>query len=158
MAGAFRRRLSSTRASPRIPHPSQQEYDLAAAERGPAVSEIFEREKEPASFEEFLDAFPRSGAAAVVLEGDAGVGKTTLFQAGLRSALKRQYRVLASRPAASEVQLSYAALSDLLEGVWPDVAFATVSTAPESFATVAAELNGGGANEPQASVELSTPV
>ncbi len=81
------------------------------------VSKIIGREEELAFLEERLDAVSKGETAAVVLEGDAGIGKATLFQAGLRAALAREYRVLSSRPATSEVQLSYAALGELLEGV-----------------------------------------
>jgi len=88
------------------------------------VSKIIGREEELAFLEERLDAVSKGETAAVVLEGDAGIGKTTLFQAGLRAALAREYRVLSSRPATSEVQLSYAALGDLLEGVLPETAVA----------------------------------
>ena len=52
---------------------------------GRAVSEIFGRERERASLDKVLDGLPRSGAAALVLEGDVGIGKTTLFEAARRS-------------------------------------------------------------------------
>ena len=87
-----------------------------------AESEIIGREEQLDFLKERLHAVSQGPTAAVVLEGDAGIGKTTLVQAALRAALAREYRVLASRPAASEVQLSYAALSDLLEGVLPEIA------------------------------------
>jgi DNA-binding CsgD family transcriptional regulator len=65
-----------------------------------------------------------NGAAAVILEGGSGIGKTTIFQAALNSVLARGYRVLAARPAAAEAQLSYAGLSDLLTEVLPESAHA----------------------------------
>ena len=55
-----------------------------------------------------------------MLEGDAGIGKTTLFLAGVSSALERGYRILSCRPASSEVQMSYAALRDLVERLPPE--------------------------------------
>ena len=72
------------------------------------------------ALEERLDAVSKGETAAAVLEGDPGIGKTTLFQAGLRAAVAREYCVLSFRAAASEVQLSYAALGDLLEDVLPE--------------------------------------
>src|SRR5262245_13155870 len=52
--------------------------------------------------------------AALVLTGDAGVGKTTLWEEGVRLAGERGFRVLAARPAEAEAALPFAALGDLL--------------------------------------------
>jgi DNA-binding CsgD family transcriptional regulator len=64
----------------------------------------------------FLDAVP-SGPVGLVLEGAAGIGKTTVWAAGVARAAGRSYTVLSCRPAESEATLSFAALGDLLEGV-----------------------------------------
>jgi hypothetical protein len=64
----------------------------------------------------FLDVLGE-GPAALVLVGEPGIGKTTLWREGLGEATRRGYRVLASRPVESEARLSYAALADLLRGV-----------------------------------------
>jgi DNA-binding CsgD family transcriptional regulator len=55
------------------------------------------------------------GPSALLLEGAAGIGKTTLWQAGVAIARARGHRVLACRAAASEARLSYAALGDLFD-------------------------------------------
>jgi DNA-binding CsgD family transcriptional regulator len=57
-----------------------------------------------------------SGAAALVLEGEVGIGKTTLWRAGVAAAEERSLRVLATRPAEAERNLAHAGLGDLLEG------------------------------------------
>ena len=57
------------------------------------------------------DALP----ASLVIEGPAGAGKSTLWQAAVDDAAEAGYAVLACRPAGAEVQLSLAALADLLE-------------------------------------------
>ncbi|HUG30119.1 MAG TPA: AAA family ATPase [Candidatus Limnocylindria bacterium] len=65
-----------------------------------------------------LEAFVGDVAAlpaAFVIEGPAGAGKTTLWRAGVDAAEASGYVVLACRAAGAEVQLSHAALSDLLE-------------------------------------------
>src|SRR5215210_4823592 len=62
------------------------------------------------------------GLAALVLEGEAGIGKSTLWLAGVEAAERRGLRVLASRPAEAERGLAHAALSDLFEGVFDSVA------------------------------------
>jgi DNA-binding CsgD family transcriptional regulator len=53
--------------------------------------------------------------AGLVLEGQAGAGKTTLWRAGVEAAEVAGYRVLACRAAGAEVQLSHGTLTDLLE-------------------------------------------
>ena len=70
------------------------------------------REHELAVLRSFVEA--RRGPAALVLEGDAGIGKTTLWEAGLAIARAADQRVLRCRPAAAESQLSFAAVADLL--------------------------------------------
>ena len=51
-----------------------------------------------------------SGPVGIVLEGEAGIGKTALWQAGLAEAEQREFRVLSARAAESETGLSHAAL------------------------------------------------
>jgi DNA-binding CsgD family transcriptional regulator len=71
------------------------------------------REDELAAVRAFLQASP-FGVSAVLLEGEAGIGKTTLWAAGIGLARERGYRVLSCRPAESEVQFAFGALADLL--------------------------------------------
>jgi len=54
--------------------------------------------------------------AGLLIEGEPGIGKTTLWLEGVAAAERSGYRVLACRPAGGEVQLAFAALSDLFEG------------------------------------------
>jgi DNA-binding CsgD family transcriptional regulator len=62
----------------------------------------------------------RHGPAGVMIEGDIGAGKTTLWRAAVASAHGMGHRVLEAHPAESEESLPYAALGDLLEGVVDD--------------------------------------
>jgi DNA-binding CsgD family transcriptional regulator len=57
------------------------------------------------------------GAAALVLEGEAGMGKTTLWSAGVGFAGEHELLVLEARPAESEIALTFCALGDLLHPV-----------------------------------------
>jgi DNA-binding CsgD family transcriptional regulator len=66
-----------------------------------------------------------AGPRAVVVEGPAGIGKTTVWQAALAAAHARSFTVLAARAAQTEATLPFAGLIDLLEGV-PDAALAAV--------------------------------
>jgi DNA-binding CsgD family transcriptional regulator len=83
--------------------------------------EIVGREEERASVEAFVGR-AEGGAAALVLEGEAGIGKSTLWLTGVELARVRALRVLVSRPAEAESGLAYAGLGDLLEGALADVA------------------------------------
>ncbi|TML02597.1 MAG: hypothetical protein E6G36_11605, partial [Actinobacteria bacterium] len=60
------------------------------------------------------------GASALVLEGEAGVGKTTLWEAGVAEAEAQGFRVLAARPAESETSLSFSGLGDVLDTALED--------------------------------------
>jgi DNA-binding CsgD family transcriptional regulator/predicted ATPase len=57
----------------------------------------------------------------LVIEGEPGIGKTTLWQVGISAARERRFQVLTSQPAESERKLSFAALRDLLENVYEEV-------------------------------------
>jgi predicted ATPase len=74
---------------------------------------IVGREAELDAVERFLDAL-RAGPPALVIDGEAGIGKTTVWLEGVRSAESRSFRLLQARPAESEATLSYAALTDLI--------------------------------------------
>jgi DNA-binding CsgD family transcriptional regulator len=78
-------------------------------------AEIVGREAELAALYEFVDSdrFPR----ALVLWGGPGIGKTTLWEAGVEAARARGVQVLTRRASEAEAQLSFAALIDLLDGV-----------------------------------------
>jgi DNA-binding CsgD family transcriptional regulator len=80
------------------------------------VAGVVGRDREMAAVAAFLDAVP-SGPCGLVLEGVAGIGKTTVWRAGAAGAAGRSYIVLSCRPAESEATLSFAALGDLLDGV-----------------------------------------
>ena len=77
---------------------------------------LFGRESELARVSKLLDGIP-SGPVALILGGEAGIGKSTLWLEALSQAKARSYRVLSCRPNESEAKLSFAALGDLLEGV-----------------------------------------
>jgi AAA ATPase domain len=73
------------------------------------------RDEELNAVRAFLST-PRGGPAVVLLEGEAGIGKTTLWEA-LIAVEKGDRQVLRARPAEAEMALSFAGLSDLLGGV-----------------------------------------
>jgi len=80
------------------------------------MTAIVGRDTELASITTFLSSIDE-GASALVLEGEAGMGKTTLWRAGVEKADQRGLRVLQALPAESETALSFSGLGDLLDGV-----------------------------------------
>jgi len=54
---------------------------------------------------------------ALLIEGEPGIGKTTLWQHLRASAAERGWVTLAHRPVRSEMDLSYAGLVELLDGI-----------------------------------------
>ncbi len=81
-----------------------------------AENEVVGRERELAAVNAFIDA-PPGGPAALLVEGEAGIGKTTLWLAAVQAARIRGHRVLDAVPAEAERDLPFSALGDLLGGV-----------------------------------------
>jgi DNA-binding CsgD family transcriptional regulator len=59
--------------------------------------------------------------SGLVIEGEAGIGKTTLWLAALEQARERGFRVLYARVGPTDCVLAYAAVADLLGDVGPGV-------------------------------------
>lgn len=70
--------------------------------------------------DELLDA-ASVGPAGLIIEGDPGIGKTTLWVEAIDRARERGFAVLSSRPAQTESVLAYACLADLLSSVDPEL-------------------------------------
>ena len=81
---------------------------------------IIGRESELAAIERFLDAVTKA-PTVLVIEGEAGIGKTTVWAEACRLAGDRGLRVLQARPTESEVRLSYAAVADLVGDVFDEL-------------------------------------
>jgi DNA-binding CsgD family transcriptional regulator len=79
-----------------------------------AQDPILGREEELAAIARFID--DEHSPRALLLEGEAGIGKSTLWRAGLRLA-EAKGLVLTSRAAEVEARLSFAVLGDLLAPV-----------------------------------------
>src|SRR4051812_26478534 len=74
------------------------------------------RGEELEALERFIDSLA-GGASVLLLEGEPGIGKTTLLRAGVDAARRRGLRVLWCATSPSEARLSYASVADLLGGV-----------------------------------------
>lgn len=76
------------------------------------------RDEELAAADRFLDV-ALAGPGALVLEGEPGIGKTTVWREVIRRAREREYAVLAARPTEGAQSLSFSTLDALLAKV-PD--------------------------------------
>ena len=104
-----------------------------------------------------------------MLEGDPGIGKTTVWRQGIADAADKGYRVLSCRTALAEARLTFAALGDLLTPI--EAAVFDALPEPQRRALDAALLraeSGIGASNPRAigtgivsllsAISLSDPV
>ena len=87
------------------------------------VGRLIGREQECERILGWLEARTRL-PAALVLVGDAGIGKTTLLRYAKGEAERRGYRILASTPSSSRTQPQFTALGDLLADPLDEVAHA----------------------------------
>src|SRR5690348_4422510 len=78
-----------------------------------AAASLIGRDEDLARLVEFLGG-EEGTTNVLLLEGEPGIGKTTLWRAGVDRAREAGFRVLEARPAASERELSFASLGDLL--------------------------------------------
>ena len=72
-----------------------------------------------------IEAFLREaelGPRALVLSGEAGIGKTALWEAGVDEARSRSASVLTCRGVELEASLSFAGLSELVMPVFEEIA------------------------------------
>ena len=74
---------------------------------------VLDREQEQQQLAGFVDDVQR-GPAILLIEGEAGIGKTTLWEFGVEAAVGRGHTVLVTRAGEAETALAYTALGDLL--------------------------------------------
>ncbi|OBB71303.1 LuxR family transcriptional regulator [Mycobacterium sp. 852014-52144_SCH5372336] len=84
------------------------------------MSGVIERPAEFRAVRDFLRSV-ESGPCALVIEGDAGAGKTTLWLAGISAARECAFRVLTARAGQAETALAYAVVADLLGDIPTEV-------------------------------------
>jgi DNA-binding CsgD family transcriptional regulator len=81
-----------------------------------APPELVGREAEVAAAGRWVDSLA-DGPAALRIEGEAGIGKTSLWLQASALAARQAARVLVARPVRAELSLGYAGLCDLLQDV-----------------------------------------
>ena len=82
-------------------------------------AELIGRDEELQRVQRFVEAVP-AGSRALLITGEAGVGKTSLWQAAVSRAQAAGMRAIGARPSEAETSFAHAALGDLL-GPHPDV-------------------------------------
>src|SRR4051812_38506211 len=118
---------------------------------GEMTVELIGREPETRMIEDFLER-AASAPELLVLSGEAGIGKSALWQAGLDRARARGARVLAHRAVEAEAVLSFAEISDLLADAADEVlpSLGDLPRRPPEAAPLLPRSPRGGAGEPPA--------
>jgi DNA-binding CsgD family transcriptional regulator/tetratricopeptide (TPR) repeat protein len=95
-----------------------ERHNEAAVKRGREAVKVHPlgRDTELATIDRFL-ASTDTGPRALVIAGEAGIGRTTVWEDGVRRAHDRGWRVLRCRPGRTETVLAHSGLADVLEPV-----------------------------------------
>ena len=91
--------------------------DMAAT---PAARALFGRETEITSITAFLGRAPHSGVGALILSGDAGVGKSALLDEAAGAAAASGYAVIRTAGAEAESGMGFAALTAVVHHIGTD--------------------------------------
>jgi MoxR-like ATPase len=79
---------------------------------------VVSREPQAAEIAAFLTSVV-AAPCALVIEGEPGIGKTTLWLETIERAEADGFRVMAARPVDAESVLAYTSLADMLDGSIP---------------------------------------
>ncbi|HXH95648.1 MAG TPA: AAA family ATPase, partial [Gaiellaceae bacterium] len=99
------------------------------------MASVVGRERELSLAEGFLDSASER-FSVLVLEGEMGIGKTTVWREVVRRAEERSFQVLSCRPAETEAKLGLSALADLFEPL-PSACFGALPDAQRRALDVA---------------------
>lgn len=80
-----------------------------------AVFQLFGRESELSALEDLVERLTAGRGGALVIRGDAGIGKSALLSAARRAAGQRGARVLSTAAVESEMHLPFAGLHQVLQ-------------------------------------------
>jgi ATP/maltotriose-dependent transcriptional regulator MalT len=116
---------------------------------------MIDRETERRAIRAFFEG-AGPGPRALVIEGEAGIGKTTLWHAAVEEALHRGYRRISTRPTEADAQLPLAALNDLIGSI-PELD-AAVLPAPQQAAVDVALMRTDATEAPTQPLALSLGV
>jgi hypothetical protein len=109
---------------------------LASRATATGIAEVVGRDRELATIARFLG---NSSLRGLLIEGAAGIGKTTLWQAAVERARERGDRVLVYGAVDAEAGLSLSALADLLAEIPREAANALPEVQQRALAVALAE-------------------
>src|SRR5258705_10319896 len=89
---------------------------MSGAPQVDAGPELLEREQESAVLDALVDRL-RDGGGAVVIRGEAGIGKSVLLQRMRRRATAQGFRPLVTSGVESEAEFAFAGVHQLLRPV-----------------------------------------
>jgi DNA-binding CsgD family transcriptional regulator len=92
------------------------------------------RDAELELVDRFLERVP-GGTPILVIDGDPGIGKTTVWLEAIRRAEARSFRLLKASPAESEAELPFAAFGDLVGEAFAEVGSALPAPQERALAT-----------------------
>jgi DNA-binding CsgD family transcriptional regulator len=120
---------------------------------GAQSDEPLGREVEQDVVNAFLDNVAKH-ATALVVSGPAGIGKSTIWRAAIGEARRRGFRTLVTRAVEAEAELSFAALADLLDASFDDVASRLPDAQRTALAVALQRVPDDGAPPPPLAVSL----
>jgi len=119
------------------------------------TDDVIGRESELSAVDRFLASAP-GGLSVLLLHGEAGMGKTTLWRAAVEKASDMGFRILSSTPARSESGLALGGFGDLFSGVEPE----SLETLPDpqrrAFEVALLRLDPAGSPADQRAVSVAT--
>lgn len=110
------------------------------------MAPVVGREQELRTLHDFVDGRSEPGTQVLLVEGEAGMGRSLLWRSGVDRARRTGTRVLTARPAEAESALANAGLGDLLDDVVDEVA--PILSAPRLRALHVALLREDAGDEP----------
>lgn len=105
---------------------------MGYSEHEPEGFTVIGRDRELSLLSAFVDA-ARTGRVGLMIEGGAGIGKTTLWRLGVRHANGDGVTVIQATPSRAEQQLSYSGLRDLVAAI--------IERDPDAFSRLAPHVS-----------------
>ena len=90
----------------------------------------------------------------LLLEGEAGIGKTVLWRTGVEAAQEAGHRVLVSRPGENEMGLSYSGIGDLIGDVFDEALAEAPSLQREALEIALLHREAGSLRPDQRAISL----
>ena len=90
----------------------------------------------------------------LLLEGEAGIGKTVLWRTGVEAAQEAGHRVLVSRPGENEMGLSYSGIGDLIGDVFDEALAEAPSLQREALEIALLHREAGALRPDQRAISL----